>query len=207
MERGDDRRRGQRRLDGEDRPPVEGLREDTAESGADRGAERSGADPEGDGTPAVTAQLDEQRQRRAEQEGGADSLRDPPANEYLEAVRQRTHDRRGQEDDQTGKREPGRPHSADEEQEPEGADDDGEVVGGHDPRDTRNRRLELDEELRQREDDDRRVGEGDRDRDGQGDLESQGSFSHGLGWDDAAYSVSHRPSRIAIEPSSEPCFR
>ena len=42
-----------------------------------------------------------------------------------------------------------------------------------DPRDPRDRRLELDEQLREREDDDRRVGEGDRDRERQGDLEAR----------------------------------
>jgi hypothetical protein len=53
----------------------------------------------------------------------------------------------------------------------ERADDDREVVGRDDPRDARDRRLEVDEQLGQGEDDDRRVGEGDRDRDDQRDLE------------------------------------
>ena len=66
----------QRRLHGEDRAPVERLREDPAERGPDRGAERAGSDPERDRPPSVAAQDDEQRQRRGEQERGADPLGD-----------------------------------------------------------------------------------------------------------------------------------
>ena len=56
-------------------------------------------------------------------------------------------------------------------QQREGADDDREVVRGDDPGDLRNGRLQLEEELGQREDDDRGVRERDRDRDDERDLE------------------------------------
>ena len=69
-------------------------------------------------------------------------------------------------------------------QEREGADDHGEVVGRHHPRDARDRRLQVDEELGQGQDDDRRVGKGNRDRDRERDLEGASArWVDGLGLD------------------------
>ena len=171
MERGDDRRRRQRRLHGEDRAPVERLREDAAQRGPDRGSERCRRRPRARSRAAVSAQDDEQRQRRGEKERGPDPLGDPPADEHSEAVRDRAHDRGHEEDAEPREREPGGPNPPQERQQRERADDDREVVGGDDPGDLRDGRLQLEEELGQREDDDRGVRERDRDRDDERDLE------------------------------------
>jgi hypothetical protein len=168
-----DRGRSQRRLDGEDRTPVEGLREDAAQGRADCGAQRPCGHPDSHRAPAIAAQDDEQRERDTEEERRADSLGDPAGDKGLQAAGGGTHDGRGEEDDQAGEREAGRANAAHEGQERKGADDHGQVVRGHHPRDARDRRLQLQEELRQGQNDDRRVGEGDGDRDRERDFEQK----------------------------------
>ena len=161
------RRQRDRRLGDEDRAPVEQLRQDAAERGAGGGAGHGGAHPE----PAARAAAVEGVEGRGQQRRGAERLERTHDQQQLERVRARAADRRGREQQRAGsaggavvqrggQRQRERQH---------------ERVDADHCRDALDGRVELEQQLRQRERDDRRVRERQAGRDG-----DQGASHTGL---------------------------
>ncbi len=161
------RRQRDRRLGDEDRAPVEQLRQDAAERGAGGGAGNRGPDPEPTAGPAPVEGVE----GRGQQRRGADRLERTHDQQQLERVRARAADRRGREQKRAGspggavvqrggQRQRERQH---------------ERVDGDHCRDALDGRVEFEQQLRQRERDDRRVREREASRDG-----DQGASHTGL---------------------------
>ena len=110
------------------------------------------------------AQGTEERHRARQQHGRAGALDRSGGDQDGQAVGDRAAHAGGAEDDEPPARQPRRVQPADERDQREGEDRDGDVVGRHHPRDRRDRGPEVAEQLRQRQDDDRRVGERHRHR-------------------------------------------
>ena len=163
---GDQRKSCHRRLGDEDRAPVERLGERPAERGSERGAECPGERPDRRSGARRSGERDEHGKRAGEQQRRADSLDAPRRDQERQATGRRAGDGRGKkEDEPCGKNELA-VDPVHEQHERERRDRDRDVVRSQHPRHALDRGVELAVELRQRENDDRRVGEGETDNRG-----------------------------------------
>ena len=143
--------------------PAEQLGQHAAERRAERSSEHAGPGPERaaalrrGGKPARERQRPEQQERRPQPLDGAKGVQRP------QLGGDRAGERRCEEDGASDQGHPARIEAGAEPDEDERGDGQDEVVGGDDPGDLRDRAVELREQVRQGEDDDRRVGEGDPD--------------------------------------------
>jgi hypothetical protein len=178
---GDEGQRGRRELGDEDRPPVERLGEQAPGRGAERGAQRSRERPDADRPGPVSEEVGEQRQGGAQEQGGADPLPDAHGQEDREARGDGARARRDEEDREAQAGQARRIVAAHAREESEGRDGHREVERRDDPGHALDGRVELAQELGQREDDDRRVGEGHRDASRQ-DRRPQAVPPGGVNW-------------------------
>ena len=158
-ERDDHHERRERRLDEKDRAPPEQFGQHAAERRAERGSEHAGPGPEcaaalGRGRkPPRERQRPEQEERRPQPLDGAKGVQRP------QLGCGRTGERRCEEHAASDQGHPARSEAGAEPDEDERGDGQDEVVGGDDPGDLRDRAVELRQQLRQGENDDRGVGE------------------------------------------------
>ena len=158
-------RSARRRLEDEDRAPVEELRQDAAERGPDRGAERAGGRPDRDAAGGRAGERREERERAGEQQRGADPLEAAEDDQRRQAPRRRRADEPAKKSEQARRGSPGptstRPTNGTS---ANAVTRDDEVVRRDHPRDADDARVERAVDVGQREHDDRRVRERHRDR-------------------------------------------
>ena len=164
---------GDRRLHEEDRPPVEELGEDSSQSGSDGYADRPRPGPDGGASMHGAGQRTQDRKGTGEEERCAEPLDAAKGEQRLQVPGKPAADRGAEEEREAAGRLEAREAARDRDQRQRG-DRDHQVVGRDHPRDADDRGAEVRVQLRQREDDDRRVRERDGDRRREGDSRGEG---------------------------------
>ena len=159
-----------RRLQVEDRPPVEDLREQTTHGRADHRADHTGTRPESPPGCGRSLQGGQHGERGAEHQRGSGTLKAPGDHQARGLVARSCRERRTNAKRASPKTTSnlGFARRATR-REQQGAHTDDERVGRDDPRHADDRGVELAVDLGEGEDDDRGVGERERDRDDEGD--------------------------------------
>ena len=154
----DEREEGERRLDEEDRLPTQGLRQDSARRGPQRGADHPRGRPRAHRARIRSVDRRQQVERGAHEERAAERLHAPRPHEDAERRREAAEEGRRGEDDRPdavgGPRPATRGVRGGDRREREA-----EVVGRQHPRDLRDLDVELAQNVRQRKRDDGRVRE------------------------------------------------